>query len=355
MSFDILKLVPQQAGAVIGVPYEHLTNSLYAEILCYKLEQSDPNLLGFDTMHDRDEFMHACGRPIHRREFDAYKTILHFPDGYAAGINRGDGLCFIHAIATQWVLYWYSQDIDGHIVNERIVELRGIIAGLMPNGRLVLGLNDLEFVPIQGTVNEVLQTNAVLLHAIVCNALIAIIHSWQNFTFMAHVDVDTLEAFACDFRASFDITRNNNDMVTENSYVASIDNLARCHVLKLFGVGKLLVLQFAGIVRSNGAETDMKRKTNPLYLLKSFHLTGRKYAGFTMDIPSNQCMFPHHVSMMIHTFDTSHYDTLVAHQKGIPSVPCCACGSEEILPEQTTYSGKMVVMGANDVPMHFIP
>ena len=84
-------------------------------------------------------------------------------------------------------------------------------------------------------------------------------------------------------------------------------------------------------------------------------MPGRQYAGFTMDIPLDQCMFQHHVSMMIHTFDTSHYDTLVAHQAGIPSVPCCDYGLEAILPDQTTYPGCDAINNANDVPMHFIP
>ena len=321
------------------VNYHDLTNKSYALRLVQSIDSSLSWL--------EDKFVSELGKPRYYPAFDhpKYKTIPHLPDGYCPGFTLPDGKCFLHSVVITLLLYNFSLDPSASVVNIRIEALRDIIRDLMPNQYLLLGLEDMSFYPENGTVHELLVANSALIHALVYNTMIAIVYSWEHEMFMSHVPVEKRYTMLCDFRNSIEMTRERSGMVPIDSVIMAFDNLARNHVLKLFGVTKLYVIQYAGTIRRKEygkiVSEDMKRKTNPLYQLESFALPKRAYAGFTIDIPIEQLVFPHPVVMMIHTFDTSHYEFLIAWKEGIPTVPCCCIGEEHKLPDQKAYPGKV--------------
>lgn len=343
----------------VSIHYEDLTHQQYAQILVQSLEAADPSLLDHTTREACDEYLQNVGKPFHRHAFELYKQVPHLPEGYAPANNHAMGKCFPYAIATQWMLYHYSKDRSGEIVNVCIMQLLEIIRDFMPNNRLLKGVEELTFTPVEGTVNEVLNANAVLLHLLVYHAVIAIVHSWNHESFMSHVPSDRRDEFMCDFRSSIPITYDENMMVTSKSSITAFDSLARCHVLKLFGIETMYCLQFAGTIKYqnvDGSERseNMKRMSNPMYQLESFTIPERTYSGFVMTIPRDQLLFEVPIETFIHTFDTSHYDIFVAHTEGIPSVPCCSKDFQESLPDQVPYPGREVIERALTAKMHFI-
>jgi hypothetical protein len=174
---------------------------------------------------------------------------------------------------------------------------------------------------------------------------------------MSHVPSDKRDTYGCDFRGSIEFTRHDSGIVDDTSFITAFDNLSRCHVMKLFGVSKLYVLQFAGTLRKRNKygivrDEDVKRKSNSLYMLDSFTIEGRVYAGFTIDIPVEHLVFRNPLEMMVHTFDTSHYEMLVSYCNGIPSVPCCYLGSDS-LPDQAPFPDSDVANETKRIPVHF--
>ena len=343
---------------ILNAPYEDLTNTMYAQMLKQSLEISDLSLLGHATQEECDDYLEHVGKPYHRFEFDKYAKVPHLPEGYSPSNNHAIGKCFTYAIASQWLLYFYSLDRNGDSVNACIVDLLDIIREFMPNKCLLKGIEEMIFIPIEGTVHDVLNANAVILHLLVYNAMIAIIHSWYHPSFMSHIPEDYRDKEICDFRSSISIPHDQNMNVTSDSGISAIDNIARCHVLKLFGVETMYCLQFAGTVNRRNQKgqitsENMKRESNSMYQIELFTLPGRKYAGFIMNIPREQLLFQFPTEMHIHSFDTTHYDTLIAHRGGIPSVPCSSKERGEKLPNQVPYPGIKVIMKASDIPMHF--
>ncbi len=334
-----------------------LTPEYFATLLKYKLEKSDPTLLCFGDRDATDAFVRTVGYPIFHKVFESRAGLNHLPVGYVPGLNRGDGKCFIHAIVNTMVLYWFSKDNSGTVLNMLLSELFDVIRDLMPDRTLIMGLDEMNFVAVIGPVHEVLARNAVLINTIVYNAMIAVIHSWNDPRFMAHIPEHMRDQDAFDFRQNFGITHDDSGIVSVDSSVVSIDNVARCHICKLFGIQWLYVIQFTGTIRtvnkSGYHDEDMKRKTNPFYCLESVTIPGRAYSGFTVQVPEDQLLFRNApLRMMIHTCDTSHYDIFISYMEGLCPTTCTTVDSDG-LPDQGTFPGKEAYPLARDVAITF--
>lgn len=337
-----------------------LTNIEFAKMLADQLESEDPQFIGFSKIKDLEDFKKKVGTVVYPTFFEQYRDANHLPHGYVPGYTQGDGKCFIHAIVNTLCLHYFSLDGSGSLINRKLSEIKACLCDIMPDKMLLMDLHSLEFEPVRGTINQILAKNAVMINALVQNIAIAVVHNWYEPMFMSHVPAELLLSDACDFRQNLGISMKNGMVDPASTTITSFDGIARGHVCKLLGIHKLHVLQFANnrVTMLNGkvvSKINMDRRANPLYQIVPLNVPNRAYAGFTIDIPLEQLvLLDEPIEMMIHTFDTSHYEILMAYSADIRPVPCKTKNSPVTIPEHTIFPGREVVAVANEVEFCYL-
>ena len=279
----------------------------------------------------------------------------HYPTGYGPYITAGDGLCYIHAVVNTVLMHWYSLDAStGSVVNQWLNEFRDFIRPNMPNGVLLMNLDQQVFRCETPDLKEVLYRNLLLAKVIVFNILIYMLHNWENPALNRYFDGSERSTFQNSFILPMEyrvtgIEMTINAVVRGTSIIKAVDNFARVFVMDLLGIRQVQVVQFMThqVNRDGSLGEDMRRPTDPLVFLTE-RITDDSYNGFDLELPRPP-MFDFgtiELSMAISTHNTTHYEMLLSRSSGKHAVPCVAYGELLPVPGPSGLADDMIIVNS---------